>query len=43
MNQDKLAEIVEKVQKLPTLPSVANKITSLINDPTCTLQYDWLR
>ena len=36
MNQDKLEEIVEKVQKLPTLPSVANKITSLINDPTCT-------
>lgn len=36
MNQDKLAEIVDKVQKLPTLPSVANKITNLINDPTCT-------
>jgi HD-like signal output (HDOD) protein len=36
MNQDKLTEIVDKVQKLPTLPSVANKITSLINDPTCT-------
>jgi len=36
MNQDKLEEIVGKVQKLPTLPSVANKITSLINDPTCT-------
>ena len=36
MNQDKLEEIVDKVQKLPTLPSVANKITSLINDPTCT-------
>ena len=36
MNQDKLELIVKKVQKLPTLPSVANKITNLINDPTCT-------
>ena len=36
MNPDKLEEIVDKVKKLPTLPSVANKITSLINDPTCT-------
>jgi len=36
MNHDKLEQIADKVQKLPTLPSVANKITSLINDPTCT-------
>lgn len=36
MHKGKLEEIVEKVQKLPTLPSVANRITNLINDPTCT-------
>lgn len=28
--------IIEKVNKLPTLPTVANKITRLIKDPTCT-------
>lgn len=36
MHREKLLEIVDKVQKLPTLPSVADKITNLINDPTCT-------
>ena len=36
MKENKVRCIIDKVHKLPTLPSVANKITSLIKDPTCT-------
>lgn len=36
MSQSRLKFIIDKVQKLPTLPAVANKITKLIKDPTCT-------
>jgi len=36
MGQVQLERIVERVQKLPTLPAVANRITNLLNDPTCT-------
>lgn len=36
MSQNRVKIIIDKVQKLPTLPTVANKITRLIKDPTCT-------
>jgi len=36
MNKDKIRSIIDEVQKLPTLPAVANKITKLLKDPTCT-------
>lgn len=36
MGQVQMEHIVERVQKLPTLPAVANRITSLLNDPDCT-------
>lgn len=36
MAQSRVGIIIDKVQKLPTLPNVANKITRLIKDPTCT-------
>jgi len=36
MTQNKVDRIVYKVNKLPTLPAVANKVTKLIKDPTCT-------
>jgi len=36
MKQDRISKIINEVQKLPTLPSVANKVTKLLKDPTCT-------
>ena len=36
MSSNHVEDIVNKVKKLPTLPSVANKVNSLIKDPTCT-------
>ena len=36
MKESKVRCIIDKVHNLPTLPTVANKITSLIKDPTCT-------
>jgi putative nucleotidyltransferase with HDIG domain len=36
MKESKVKWIIDKVNKLPTLPHIANKITSLIKDPTCT-------
>ncbi len=36
MTKDKIRRIIDEAQKLPTLPAVANKITKLLNDPTCT-------
>ena len=36
MTQSKVSSIIDKVQKLPTLPTVANKVTKLMKDPTCT-------
>lgn len=36
MGQVQMEHIVERVQKLPTLPAVANRITNLLNDPDCT-------
>jgi HD-like signal output (HDOD) protein len=36
MTQSRIESIIGKVNKLPTLPTVANKITKLIKDPTCT-------
>ena len=36
MKESKVRCIIDKVHQLPTLPIVANKITSLIKDPTCT-------
>jgi putative nucleotidyltransferase with HDIG domain len=36
MVESRVKNIIERVNKLPTLPTVANKITKLIKDPTCT-------
>lgn len=36
MKQDRISKIINNVQKLPTLPAVANKVTKLLKDPTCT-------
>lgn len=36
MTQSKVDRIINKVKKLPTLPAVANKVTKLMKDPTCT-------
>jgi len=36
MTQSKVNIIINKVKRLPTLPTVANKVTRLIKDPTCT-------
>jgi putative nucleotidyltransferase with HDIG domain len=36
MKQDQISKIINEVQKLPTLPAVANKVTKLLKDPTCT-------
>ncbi len=33
---NKIKKIINEVQKLPTLPAVANKATKLLKDPTCT-------
>ena len=36
MKQDRISKVINEVQKLPTLPAVANKVTKLLKDPTCT-------
>ena len=36
MSRKKIESVLSKIQKLPTLPAVANKITKLMKDPTCT-------
>ena len=36
MKESRVRYIINKIHRLPTLPTVANKITSLIKDPTCT-------
>lgn len=36
MTESKVNIIINKVKRLPTLPAVANKVTRLIKDPTCT-------
>lgn len=36
MKQDRIRKIINDVQKLPTLPAIANKVTKLLKDPTCT-------
>ena len=36
MTQSNVNIIINKVRRLPTLPTVANKVTRLIKDPTCT-------
>jgi len=36
MLQKNIDTLLSKIHKLPTLPAVANKITKLMKDPTCT-------
>jgi len=36
VTQNRVRNILDKIKKLPTLPAVANKVTKLIKDPTCT-------
>ena len=36
MSTNQIEDIVSQIKKLPTLPTVANKVNSLIQDPTCT-------
>lgn len=36
MSTNQIEDIVGQIKKLPTLPSIANKVNNLIQDPTCT-------
>jgi putative nucleotidyltransferase with HDIG domain len=36
MSTNQIEVIVSQIKKLPTLPTVANKVNNLIQDPTCT-------
>jgi putative nucleotidyltransferase with HDIG domain len=36
MGTNQIENVVSQIKKLPTLPTVANKVNNLIQDPTCT-------
>ena len=36
MGTNQIEDVVSQIKKLPTLPTVANKVNNLIQDPTCT-------